>query len=396
MYRHHRTYVGAQLGEGNGYVNQKFLIELRSVVRLLVVLSTSLLLSCAPAAAPRTTPTASTAPTAPATSAGYAPTPLNPPVKVSVGLLASTTDSGIFVGQAHGYFQQEGIELDLQHFQTLVDMVAPVSNGQLDVAAGALAAGLYNAAARNIGVRIVADKGQDPSHDWDFSALVIRKALVDSGQVKDYADLKGLKLVTSGRGNSPEVSLATALKKGGLTLQDVNYSQMGFPDMVTSLATGAIDGGIMIEPFISRVLSDGTGVRWKGNVDIMGGDQQVAVIVYSAQFAGKQDVAQRWMNAYIRGVRDYNDAFGPNRKGYADVVNILAQNTTVTDAKVYDQMVPAGLNPDGKLDVQSMESDLAYYRESGQVKDPVDLSTLVDTSFQTAAVKALGAYSPKP
>ena len=361
-------------------MNQWFLADTSRGVRLLAVLAIALIAACAPASTPRVTPTAAPPPAA--------------PIKVAVGLLASTTDSGILVGQAHGYFEQEGIELDLQHFQTLVDMVAPVSNGQLDVAAGALAAGLYNAAARNIGVRIVADKGQDPSHDWDFSALVLRKSLVDSGQVKDFADLKGLKLVTSGRGNSPEVSLATALKKGGLTLQDINFSQMGFPDMVTALGTGAIDGGIMIEPFISRVVSEGSGVRWKGNVDIMGGNQQVAVIVYSAQFAGKQDVAQRWMNAYIRGVRDYNDAFGPKRKGYADVVSILAQNTTVTDPKVYDRMVPAGLDPDGKLDVQSMEADLAYYRESGQVKEQIDLSTLIDTSFQTAAVKSLGPYNP--
>jgi NitT/TauT family transport system substrate-binding protein len=376
-------------------MNRTVVVDARRLVRLLAVLGTALIVACAPAATPQPAPTAAPASTqAPTTTSGYAPTPLSPTVKVTVGLLASTTDSGILVGQAHGYFQQEGIDLDLQHFQTLVDMVAPVSNGQLDVAAGALAAGLYNAASRNIGLRIVADKGQDPSPEWDFSALVIRKALIDSGQVKDFKDLKGLKLVTSGRGNSPEVSLATALKKGGLTLQDINFSQMGFPDMVTAIGTGAIDGGIMIEPFISRVVSDGTGVRFKGNVDIMGGNQQVAVIVYSSQFAGKQDVAQRWMNAYIRGVRDYNDAFGSKRKGYADVVSILAQNTTVTDPKVYDHMVPAGLDPDGKLDVNSMENDLQYYRESGQVKEPVDLSTLMDTSFQTAAVKALGPYSP--
>ena len=352
--------------------------------------STLVAVSCAPAATPAAAPAAAT-PVANATS--RAPAALNPPVKVSVGLLASTTDSGVFLGQAHGYFQQEGIDLDIEHFQTLVDMVAPVSGGQLDIAAGALAAGLYNAAARDIKLKIVADKGQS-RQDWDFSALVIRKQLVDSGQVKDYSDLKGLKLVTSGRGNSPEVSLATALKKGGLTLQDVDYSQMGFPDMVTALSTGGIDGGIMIEPFISRVVSQGTAVRLKGNVDIMGGDQQVAVIVYSAQFAANQDVAQRWMNAYIRGVRDYNDAFGPKRKGYADAVSILAQNTSVTDPKVYDQMVPAGLDPDGKLDLQSMEADLAYYRESGQVKEAVDLSKLVDTSFQTKAVTTLGPYTP--
>ena len=359
------------------------------VATLLALVTSIGLASCGSPPAAQPTSTAVSKPAAQAQS-----TPLNPPVKVTVGLLASTTDSGIFLGEAHGYFQQEGIELDLQHFQTLVDMVAPVSNGQLQVAAGALAAGLYNAAGRNVALRIVADKGQAPSREWEFSALVIRKALIDSGQVKDYKDLKGLKLVTSGRGNSPEVSLAMALKKGGLTLQDIDYSQMGFPDMVTALATGAIDGGIVIEPFLSRIVSDGTGVRWKGNVDIMGGNQQVAVIVYSAQFAADRDVAQRWMNAYIRGVRDYNDAFGPKRKAYADAVSILAQNTTVKDPKIYDSMVPAGLDPDGKLDVQSMQTDLDYYRESGEVKEAVDLSTLIDTSFQTTAVAALGPYTP--
>jgi NitT/TauT family transport system substrate-binding protein len=206
--------------------------------------------------------------------------------------------------------------------------------------------------------------------------------------------LKGLNLVTSGKGNSPEVALATALKKGGLTLNDVNFSQMGFPDMVTALANKAIDGGIVIEPFLSRIVSEGTGVKLKSNVEIFGGNQQIAVIVYSEDFAKEKDVAQHWMNAYVRGLRDYNDAFGPKKKGREDVVNVLTRNTTVTDPKVYDQMVPAGLDPDGTLDVQSLQADLDYYRQAGEVKEAVDLSKLIDTSFQTTAVKLLGPYTP--
>ena len=243
-------------------------------------------------------------------------------------------------------------------------------------------------------MRIVADKGQTPSPEWDFSALVIRKDLIDSGRVKDYADLKGLNLVTSGRGNSPEVSLATALKRGGLTLKDINYSQMGFPDMVTALSTKAIDGGIIIEPFQSRVISEGSGVRFKGNLEIFGGqNEEIAVIVYGEDFAKNKDVAQHWMNAYIRGMRDYNDAFGPKKKGYDEAVKTLVDNTTVKDPKVYAQMVPAGLDPDGKLDIQSMQSDLNYYVDSGQVQGQVDLNKLIDTSFEENAVKALGPYA---
>jgi NitT/TauT family transport system substrate-binding protein len=368
-----------------------------------------LLAACGPSSgaaptAPATSASAATsAPAAPAATAkpatgavagaqAYSPTPLNPPVKVSLGILASSSDGGIFIADARGYFKQEGIELDVQRFQSLVDMVAPLTGGQLQIAAGGLAASVYNAADRGIAIRIVADKGGAPSPEWDFAGLVVRKDLIDSGKVKDYQDLKGLTLVTSGRGNSPEVALATALKKGGLTLQDVNYTQMAFPDMVAAFQNKGIDGGIVIEPFLSRVVSDGTGVRWKGNVDIFGGNEQIAAIVYGEQFATKSDLAQRWMNAYIRGVRDYNDAFGPKKKGYDEVVNILVTNTTVKDPKVFAQMKPAGLDPDGRLDLQSMKSDLNYYIESGQAKPTADLTKLVDPTFQEAAIKVLGPY----
>ncbi|HYY89828.1 MAG TPA: ABC transporter substrate-binding protein [Chloroflexota bacterium] len=343
----------------------------------------------APTASARPT-TAAAAPTQAAT--GYNPTPLNPPVKVTIGLLASSSDGGILIANDRGYFKQEGIDLDIQRFQTLVDMVAPLSTGQLQIAAGGLAASLYNAANRELGMRIVADKGSTPSPEWDYSGLVIRKDLIDSGRVKDFSDLKGLTLAISGRGNSPEVSLATALKKGGLALKDINYTNMGFPDMVTALSTKGIDGGIVIEPFLSRVVSEGTGVKFKSTLDILGGNQQIAVIVYGDEFAKNKDVAQHWMNAYIRGLRDYNDAFGPKKKGYDQAVKTLVENTTVKDPKVYDQMKPAGLDPDGKLDIRSMQDDLNYYTDSGQVQGQVDLNKLIDTSFQENAVKLLGPY----
>lgn len=321
-----------------------------------------------------------------------APTVTPAPVKLTIGVVGNTSDGGIFIANDRGYFEAEGIQLEVQRFQTLVDMVVPLSTGQLQMASGALAASLFNAAARGVRIQIVADKGQTSSPAWDYAALVIRKDLIESGKVRDYADLKGLRLVTSGRGNSTEVILAGALKRGGLTLQDVNFSQLGFPEIVAALASKGIDGAIVVEPFISRIVSDGTGVRWKDSLEILGRSEQVGVIVYGQQLAANQDLARRWMTAYLRGVRGYNDAFGASKKDYADVVRILAENTTVSDPTVYDQMRPAGLDPDGRLDIQSMEQDLRYYADSGQVTDSLDLSRLVNTTFQQFALDALGPY----
>src|SRR5690348_5678495 len=126
------------------------------------------------------------------------PAPASAPVKVTIGVVANTSDGGIFLAQDHGYFKAQGIDLEVRRFQTLVDMVAPLTSGELQIASGALAASLFNAAARGIAIHIVADKGQTLSPAWDYQALVIRKDLIDSGRVKDYADLKGLRLVTSG------------------------------------------------------------------------------------------------------------------------------------------------------------------------------------------------------
>jgi NitT/TauT family transport system substrate-binding protein len=322
-----------------------------------------------------------------------APTPRPAPVKLTIGVVANTSDGGIFIANDHGYFLAEGIQLEVQRFQTLVDMVAPLSTGQLQIASGALVASLFNAASRGVRIQIVADRGQTASSEWDYAALVMRKDLIESGKVRDYADLKGLRLVTSGRGNSTEVILATALKRGGLTLQDVNFSQLGFPEIVAALASKSIDGAIIVEPFISRIVTGGTGVRWKDSLDILGRSEQVGMIVYGEQLAANQDLARRWMTAYLRGVRDYNDAFGPSKTDYEGIVRILAENTTVTDPAVYDRMRPAGLDADGRLDMRSIEHDLKYYVDSGQVTNSPDLSRLINTSSQQFAVEALGRYN---
>jgi NitT/TauT family transport system substrate-binding protein len=352
-----------------------------------------------PAGSASAKPAASTAASAKPAASGAAgasakPAAGGPLTKVGIGLLASSSDGGILVAQERGYFKDQGIDLQTQRFQSLVDMVGPVGAGQLDIAAGAPAAGLYNAIGRDVSIHIVADKGNAPSPQWDFTGLVLRKDLVDSGKVKDFKDLKGLKLVTSGKGNSPEVALATALKKGGLTVKDIDFEQIGFPDMVTAIANKGIDGGIIIEPFLSSIVSAGTGVVWKHNLDIFGRNQQIAVIAYGQKIFTNQDLGRRWMTAYIKGVRDYNDAFGPKKKGFDDIVNILAKDTTVKDPKVYAKMTPAGLDPDGKLDVASLQADIDYYQEAGYLKEKVDLSKLVDTSFQQYAVQQLGPYQP--
>jgi NitT/TauT family transport system substrate-binding protein len=375
------------------------------LLSLLVVLAVACGGPAAPTAKPAPAPAAPPAqPTAPAKPAAapasgaapaaqaYRPTPLSPAVKLRAGTVVSTSDAGIFIGMDKGYFQEEGIELDTQTFQTGVAQIAPLGAGQLDIATGAIAAGLFNAIGRDVPLRVVADKGSTPSPEWDFNALTVRKDLIDSGRVRDYPDLKGLTIATTSKGNSTEVDVAKALEKGGLTWDDIEYTPLSFPDMITAFGNRAIDAAIVIEPYISRIENLGIAVRWRGTTEFYG-NQQVAVIMYGPAFVAEQpEVARRWMIAYIRGVRAYNDAFGPKRQGRDEAVQILVKHTPIKDTADYERMRPAGLDPDGKVNLDSMRQDLAYYERAGLVSVPVDLAKVVDTSFQEYAVQRLGPY----
>jgi NitT/TauT family transport system substrate-binding protein len=349
-----------------------------------------------PAASQPSAPAASQgggpAPSSAAAPAAYRAAPLSPPVALQVGVVSSSSDGGIFIAIDRGYFQEEGLQVETQQFQTAVDQIAPLGAGQIDIGTGAIAAGLYNAIGRGVPLRIVADKGSTPAPEWDFSALMVRKDLVDSGQVRDYKDLRGLTIVTTAPSNSTEVDVAAALEKGGLTLADINFQHMSFPDMITAFQNRAIDAGIVIEPFVSRIEKQGTAVRWKGTQDFYG-NQQVAVIMYGPKLVEEQqEVARRWMTAYLRGLRDYNDGFGPKRLRRDEVVQTLIKHTPIKDASVYDEIRPAGLDPDGKLEMPSIRRDLAYYEQTGKVTAQIDLAKVIDTSFQEYALRQLGPY----
>jgi NitT/TauT family transport system substrate-binding protein len=75
------------------------------------------------------------------------------------------------------------------------------------------------------------------------------------------------------------------------------------------------------------------------------------------------------------------------------VVQILAQNTPVKDVALYDKLVPAGLDPDGRLNVAGIRDDVALWTRIGCTQGEVaDVRQVIDESFAQYAVGVLGPY----
>jgi NitT/TauT family transport system substrate-binding protein len=255
---------------------------------------------------------------------------------------------------------------------------------------------LFNAVARGLGIKIVADKGST-AMTYDYMPLIVRKDLVDSGKVKTFSDLKGLKLAAAGPGSATNAKLNVALMQGGLTYKDADTVNMSYPQQVVALTSKAIDGAITTEPSTSQALASGVAVRF--SKDVLYPGQQVAVLLYGNDLLTKRrDVGQRFMTAYIKASRVYNDATRNglfNGTGSKEIIDLIMKTTGLADRKIFDTMVPNGISPDAAVNVKSLTDDLKFFVDQGQIEKPVTVSDVMDMSFAETAVKQLGPYKPR-
>jgi NitT/TauT family transport system substrate-binding protein len=313
---------------------------------------------------------------------------------VRVGIVGASSDAPFFIADAKGYFSAEGLSLELTSFDSGAKMVAPLGTGDLDAGGGAVSVGLYNAVKRGVGLKIVADKVHY-GPGYGFASLLVRKSLVDTGKFKHYGDLKGLRVAISGVGIGDESVLNEALKRGGLKWADATPVYMGFAQHPPALANGAVDASITNEPTSTFIQRQGSAIRFAGN-DEFYPNQQTAVLLYGDPFIkNRRPVALKFMRAYLRAVRFYNDALadgrlaGPNGP---EVVSILTKYSALKDADLYRVITPPAIDPNGVVNVESLTKDWQFFKDTGQLDGKVGPNDIVDTSFAAEAVAALGPY----
>ncbi len=326
---------------------------------------------------------------------GAAVSPAGAQIAVKVGNVNTVSDIGIYIADKKGYFKAEGLDVEFVGFKTAAQMIAPLGAGQLDVGGGTVSAALYNAFSRKIGIRIVADKGSSRP-EYNFSTIMVRKDHLDSGRYKTFADLKGMKVAIAGVGTGNAATLNAALQKAGLKFADVTTIDLGFPDHLVAYRNKAIDAGVTNEPTSTLAVREGVAVKVDGNETLFA-NHQTAVLLYSDNFAKtRPEAALKFMRAYIRATRDYNDALKGGRiagKGADEVIATMVEYTSIKDPALHRDTTPAACNPDGGVDIASLESDLRFFKDMKLIEDAgIKASDVVDASFADAVVAQTGPY----
>jgi NitT/TauT family transport system substrate-binding protein len=320
---------------------------------------------------------AATGAAAPDDTVAPAPAGQPSPTRVRYATQFASAGAALYVAQDRGYFQQEGIDLDFVPFTNNSEMVPSLATDQVEAGGISLNVATMNALNRGVRLKAVLDQGS-LRPGYGFTALVIRKDLYDAGRGRTLGDLRGLNLVNTppGKATTNYCAMSYALQRQGVPQSDVEISPLPFPDMVPALANGAIDGGLMGEPFMMRALQQGSGVKVMGQ-DEMYPNFSVNFVAYSQGLYANRPAARGFARAYVRAIRDYNAAVG-GRTTPADRAQVdesIARYTRI-DVNTVHEMAPVGFNPNGLLNQESMLWCYPFYREMGFLTD-----TIPDSSF---------------
>ncbi|MBV9119765.1 MAG: ABC transporter substrate-binding protein [Chloroflexi bacterium] len=317
--------------------------------------------------------------------------PLSPPVHVKAASL-SLPEPGFSQGLAEGYFGDEGIEVELVPFQQGNQETPVLANGDLQIGSTAPDPGIFNAISRGINIKFVASMStQRPGEKT--GALVVRQDLIDSGKFKTIADLKGAKIGLPGMGTTAQMYVERMLAKGNLTGSDVTYQQVGMPDGVALLKNKGVDAVFEVQPFIAAIESSNTGKSVAFVGDVVPGFN-TDILLYSPDFIQKQpEVAQRFMIAFLRGERDYYQAFVANKAPQDPIINNFAKYSRIKDPNTWKLLATFGLDPNGAIDPSTLDQMQDYFLKAGTQQNRIDMSKVVDLSYAQNAAKILGPVS---
>ncbi len=354
-----------------------------------------------PTTQPQAMTTPSGSPAATATPVSAVPTPTVQPTptatplvkqKLRVTTIGAVSDAGIYIAMAKGYFAEVGIEIELDTAaRTAGETIPLLSARQLDISGGSFSAAQANAIVQGIHVPAVADKG-NLSKGFGFHAIGVPKTAYDRGDIRSVADLRGKKFALTNDSGMDILEAERVLASGGLTLDDVEIVVMRVPDMPVALQNEAIQAAMLVEP-TATIAIDQRGVavallRGDSLVEVIGDGFPIAAIFYGPHVVADRPLAVAWMVAYLRGLRDYNDAQRDQEKR-REVVAILKEYTPLKDDALYDKMVWPGLRADGRFDTSYLEAVQTIWLRRKSIQQTVLVEQLVDFRFLEEAAKQL-------
>lgn len=307
---------------------------------------------------------------------------------IKMGVVRSTANGALLLAEHNGYFKEAGVKVELEYLQSSSTGMASLAQGQLNIIAGGVSAGYFNALEKKLPIIITVDRVTQPvRHN-----LMLRTDLKDT--VKSLKDLKGKVIASNAPGSISTYETGKLLETVGLSISDVEIKNIPFPQYAVALKNKAVDAVLAIPPFRYGLEANGLAVPFAESDDIIKPQPlTIAVHLVNTEWAKtRQDMLRKFYVAVTKGIRDYCNAYhhGKNRQA---LIDLLIESKTETRPELLNKFPWPARNLTGKLNADSLLDIQDWYLKNKFITTKHPLATLVDYSYTDYAQKQLGPFT---
>jgi NitT/TauT family transport system substrate-binding protein len=296
--------------------------------------------------------------------------------RLRVAFTRYLTMSPLFVAQTRGFFEEQGLDVELVALESASVGMPALLQGRIDVLPGPVSSAFFNAVARGGRLRIVADKGRYRAEDCSHNAFVVSTAALEA------SDPPVIRRFSTAREHFLQFLVEKALTADGYDPEEIELFHVPQAAEYDALLAGRLDGAWVGEPWLTRIRQAGgaeivspTNTRFDG--------YQYSVVAFGPSLLDERpEVGERFMIAFLQGLRAYNE--GKNEENMAALQELMRYERSELEAVCWPSM-----GTDGQVGLESLIEFQEWAFERGELDAVVPVDEFWDPSFVNRAAEVL-------
>ncbi len=249
---------------------------------------------------------------------------------VTLGVIPIIDVAPVYLGQEQGFFEEQGIELEISAGQGGAAIIPGIVGGSLDV-------GFTNnlslviASAKGLPLQVAAS-GVDSTGDPALDPFTISTA---DDSITRPADLAGKRVAVNAVNSIGDAVVKASVEADGGDPSSIQFVELAFPNMTAAMTAGDVDAAWIVEPFVTIGAPQGVRVLTTPLLDFTDIDVELSTYATSKQFAAEnEDVLKRFktaMDQSLEYAQQNTDAVRAVLPTYLDMPAEVAQTVRLPE-----------------------------------------------------------------
>jgi NitT/TauT family transport system substrate-binding protein len=310
--------------------------------------------------------------------------------RVTLGTQRLTDNGALFLAVARGYFKAEGLDVEMTAYKSDKEVAQAVAAGAVDFGLAAFTTEAFNYAGQGF-FKFVAAQVQERK-GFEGNEIVAANAAWANG-LRKMDNLSGKSVAITYLGSSFHYQLAQIARAKKFDFGSMILKPMQTVDAAAlAVVDGKAEAAILPASYARELMvaSQARLIGWYS--EIADGQQLGALFVSSKVLGARRPMVDKFVRAYRHGAADYSamvrlDRYGKRISNVAtrEIATVIARyvfpGRSLGRAAASVETSAYSMDPQAKLDVADVESQIAWFKAQKLIDGGVDARNIVDTSL---------------